>query len=283
MSTPGGIGRVRPLIGADLPALRALLDTDPVANCFVASRVDIAGADPWRLGGQLLGYVVDGTLESAVYAGANLAPVSTSPGSRAAFAAHFRREHRRCSSMLGPAEEVLDLWRLLEPAWGPCREVRRSQPLMTVVDDPIGEQDPRVRLARREDLDVLLPACIDMFTAEVGISPVAGGAGPAYKARIAELIDLQRAYVVIEGGRILFKAEVGSVGNGACQVQGVWVDPGHRGRWLAAPCLRTLVCLVRQQHAPIVSLYVNDFNTAARKAYLRSGFVQVGEFATVLF
>ena len=35
--------------------------------------------------------------------------------------------------------------------------------------------------------------------------------------------------------------------------------------------------------APTVSLYVNDFNEPARRAYARTGFRQVGMFATVLF
>ena len=40
----------------DLPALRALLDSDPVAYCFVASRVEAAGLEPWRLGAEIWGY-----------------------------------------------------------------------------------------------------------------------------------------------------------------------------------------------------------------------------------
>jgi predicted GNAT family acetyltransferase len=35
--------------------------------------------------------------------------------------------------------------------------------------------------------------------------------------------------------------------------------------------------------APVVSLYVNDFNTIARAAYRRVGFREVGTYASVLF
>ena len=35
--------------------------------------------------------------------------------------------------------------------------------------------------------------------------------------------------------------------------------------------------------APIVSLYVNDFNSPARAAYIRTGFAEVGQFMSVLF
>jgi predicted GNAT family acetyltransferase len=35
--------------------------------------------------------------------------------------------------------------------------------------------------------------------------------------------------------------------------------------------------------APVVSLYVNDFNAPARAAYRRVGFTQAGTFMSVLF
>jgi predicted GNAT family acetyltransferase len=41
--------------------------------------------------------------------------------------------------------------------------------------------------------------------------------------------------------------------------------------------------LARRHIAPVVSLYVNDYNTAARRAYERVGFRQVGSFTSVLF
>ena len=283
MTISEAVGSVRPVTSRDEPEVRRLLAEDPVSHCFVASRVAVAGADPWRLGGELLGYFTDGGLHGLAYCGANLVPVGTSPHARLALADRLRSRGRRCSSLVGPADEVMDLWRLLEPAWGPAREVRAHQPLMLIDGTPSVPADPNVRVARPTDLDVLVPACVEMFTAEVGVSPVAGGAGHAYRARIAELVSQGRSFVRIEGGVVVFKAEVGAVGQGVCQVQGVWVDPAHRGRGIGAAGMAAVVELARPSLAPAVSLYVNDYNTAARKAYRRAGFREVGSFATILF
>ena len=76
---------------------------------------------------------------------------------------------------------------------------------------------------------------------------------------------------------------MGAVSPRACQVQGVWVNPRLRGRGLAAPGMAAVVTLARRTCAPRVSLYVNDFNTPARKAYEKVGFAEVGSFATILF
>jgi hypothetical protein len=47
--------------------------------------------------------------------------------------------------------------------------------------------------------------------------------------------------------------------------------------------MAAVVEYARRDVAPIVSLYVNDYNVAARAAYRRVGFREVGTFATVLF
>jgi len=277
------VGYVRQLTSTDLSAAERLLRSDPVANCFIDARVRWAGLDPWRLGGDMWGYFDSDELTSLVYVGANLVPVAASPPARAAFADQLRTMPRRCSSFVGPGEEVLDLWRLLEPAWGPAREVRDDQPLLIMDSDPYLAGDEKVRRARASDLDVLVPACIAMFTEEVGVSPVRGGAGHAYRARIAELVDSGRAFVRIVDGRVEFKAEVGAASADACQVQGVWVAPELRGRGISVPAMASVVQMARESIAPVVSLYVNSYNHAAMKTYASVGFRPHGQFATVLF
>lgn len=283
MTVSAAIGVVRPVTATDLASAEALLARDTVSHCFVASRVRTAGADPWRLGGELLGYFDDRGLRSMLYYGANLVPVETDAASRSAFVDWIRPKGRRCSSFVGPAEEVLDLWRLLEPAWGPARDVRAAQPLMVLEGDPQVAPDPGVRLSTMADLDLLVPACVDMFTVEVGVSPVVGGAAAAYRARIAEIVQDGRSFVRVDDGAIVFKAEVGAVAQGVCQVQGVWVDPSRRGEGLSEPGMAAVAHGAVAAIAPTISLYVNDFNTAARKAYLAVGFRERGSFATVLF
>jgi len=175
------------------------------------------------------------------------------------------------------------LWGALEDAWGPARDVRPDQPVLAMSSDALVEPDPRVRRVREDELDILMPACIAMFTGEVGVSPVAGGDGALYRARVRELVLSGRAIARIDDGEVVFKAELGSVSSRACQVQGVWVRPDLRGRGLSTPGMASVVQYARAKFAPIVSLYVNGYNHPARRAYERVGFSEVGTFATVLF
>lgn len=280
----------RILDDADAADLAALLAADPVAQVFVAGRVAAGGVTSSRLGAQIWGYGAAGRLVAACYAGANLVPVVPPQlGPQLvhevarAFADRARRQGRRCSSIVGPARDVLGLWHLLAPAWGPARDVRDDQPLLAIDSPPALAGDPAVRLVRPGELDLLFPAAVAMFTEEVGISPLAGGAGAAYRARLAELIRSERSYARIEDGRVLFKAEVGAVSTAACQIQGVWVAPDVRGRGLGAAGTAAVVADALDRLAPVVSLYVNSYNIAARRAYERVGFVPVGRFASVLF
>jgi predicted GNAT family acetyltransferase len=274
---------VRVLDDRDAPAVLDLLNADPVANVFVQSRVEAVGLQPWRLGAEMWGHQSEGRLVGLCYAGANLVPVAGDDAAIRAFGERARRQGRRCSSIVGPVHLVEPLWRLLEPAWGQARDVRPCQPLMVADGEPAVTPDPLVRPVRPDEIDLLLPASIAMFTEEVGVSPVTGDGGNLYRARVSELVHLGRSFARIEDDRVVFKAEVGAATATACQIQGVWVDPALRGQGLSVAGMAAVVSACRATIAPIVSLYVNDFNLAARRAYERVGFVDVDTFMSVLF
>jgi hypothetical protein len=224
-----------------------------------------------------------GRLEGLCFAGPNLVPLQGNQAALRIFADRAVRRGRMCSSLVGPAEQVLGMWQELAPDWGPAREVRGDQPLMAMSAVPGVLADPLVRPVRPEELDNYLPAAIAMFIEEVGVDPCAEDGGMSYRARVAELISAGRAFARFEDGQVVFKAEIGSLSSKVGQIQGVWVQPGRRGHGLATHGTAAVVERLVRGMGRSASLYVNGFNAPARAAYQRVGFRQVGQYATVLF
>lgn len=277
MSTP-----VRLLSGADAPDLRQLLATDPASYAMVSERISLIGVGS-GLGAEVWGWLPEGRLVSALYLGANVVPIAAGDQAIADFAARARQVPRRCSSIVGPSAAVLAFYEQVRAVWGDARDVRPHQPMLLIAHPPAVPAHPDVRAATMDDLDALFPASVAMFTEELGISPLAADGGAAYRRRVASLIGQGRAFVLMDQGEVVFKAEVGVVSQDVAQIQGVWVHPGHRGQHLSEPGMAAVVDLTRRRFAPTVTLYVNDYNHAALATYHRVGFEQVGEFATVLF
>lgn len=260
--------------------MQLALDADPIAACMVASRVELAGVDSWRLGGELWG--MGSRLEGLCFAGANLVPLRGSRPTLRAFADRARRRGRACSSLVGRAELVLPLWSDLEQDWAPAREIRPEQPLMVLPTRASTRPDPMVRQVHPHELDRYLPAAVAMFTEEVGVDPRLGDGGVGYRARVAEQIASGRAFARFEDGEVVFKAEIGALSSRVGQIQGVWVHPDRRGHGVAAAGTAAVVDrLVAMDR--VASLYVNAYNVPARATYTRIGFTQIASFATVLF
>ncbi|WP_298751090.1 DUF4081 domain-containing GNAT family N-acetyltransferase [uncultured Serinicoccus sp.] len=254
---------------------------DPVSNVFVAARIRESGLVGTR--GPLYGYEAGGE-HALCWCAANVVPVGASPRALGALAGAVVKRRATASSVFGPADQVLDLWGRLRRHWGEPREVRRNQPVMTMQALPseVGVPlDPLVRPARPEEVDLVLPAAAAMFTEEIGYPPYRGNA-TAYRRAVAGLVDQGHTLVRVEDGEVVFKADLGSVALGVAQVQGVWVNPRWRGQGVAAPAMASVVEHTIRHVAPVVTLYVNDFNAPALATYRRVGMVQTGTFATVL-
>jgi predicted GNAT family acetyltransferase len=275
---------IRALDAHSIDLVKILIEQDPVRHCFLAARLEQTKQSKFRPSyPDLLGYFDDGNLKSVLMTGANIVPVNTSLIARQEFATVLNRSGRRSSSIVGPAEEVLDLWSRVSASWGPAREVRGNQPVLSMRSNSSVEIDHDVRYSNLSDLEDLVPACIAMFTEEVGISPTINGGGNAYRNRVSELVSSRRSFVKYLGSELVFKAEIGTVGAGVAQIQGVWVNPEYRGQGISVSAMAAVVKLVLADVAPVVSLYVNDYNEVALRTYRSVGFEQVDTFATVLF
>jgi predicted GNAT family acetyltransferase len=258
------------------------LGRDPVVNVFVEYRTRLTQLDPRWLGGEVWGYFEDDELVSMCHVGANLVPVNATSAACAAFAERAARHRPSSATLVGPRTAVEELWRSLEPSWRQPRETRWDQPHL-VMDGPSAvEPDPAVRRTEPHEIDLLYPACVAMYTEEVGVSPEADGGRDLYRARVTQLVHRGWSFARIEDGRVVFKAEVACATSHAAQVQGVYVVPDRRGEGLAVRGMAAVVDWVLREVAPAVSLYVNAHNIPARRAYDAVGFRQTDTFSTLM-
>jgi uncharacterized protein len=276
--------RARRLTDADRPALQRLLRADPVGHCVLIARLDTAGTlAPRQLGGAVWGSDGPAGLGAACFVGGNVVPVGVDSEAAGSVAAELLAAERSCSSIVGTSAAVETLWSWLCEDWRPVRSYRPVQPLLATDRVPDLRADSAVRVVRRGEIDQYLPAAEAMFAEEVGVNPSRGSQQKSYRQHLERMIGAGRALARFDAtGRVLFKAEVAAVTSRCTQIQGVWVDPAWRGRGLGTAAM---VAVLRRalRFAPVASLYVNDYNVAARRLYARLGMTEVGMMSTVLF
>lgn len=272
------------LTSHDWPALKPLLDANPLETIFLSSRIERFGLDANRLGCPVLGVMERGQLVAAVHFGANLMAV----GDPDALDEVIERvgPRTRTQSILGSAVMVDRLYQGLLSRWGigwaAVRDMRPHQPLMVWQRSwPLGAApDARVRAMGEGDLESYFTAAVRMYTEEVGVSPL--DPTNSYHGYVRYLVTNQRAFGAGDESGVWFKTDIGATYEHYCQIQGVWLEPSRRGAGLAESLMAGALALFNP-HWSSVSLYVNDYNVRARAMYARLGFQQVGELATVLY
>ncbi|HEU5454140.1 MAG TPA: GNAT family N-acetyltransferase [Nocardioides sp.] len=274
---------VRVLGPEDLADFVRLVAQDPVVNVFADYRARTTNLEPRWLGGEVWGRFLEGRLTAACHVGANLVPVQATEDDARVFAERALTRGRSVSTIVGPQSAVRTLWDGVAGTWGRPREIRWDQPHLEIAEEPLVEPDPGVRVTTMDDLAEVYPACVAMYSEEVGVSPESGGGRELYRTRVSQLISRGWSFAGFDHGRLVFKAEVACASPSAAQVQGVWVPPDRRGEGIGIRGMAAVVELVRRDIAPVVALYVNEYNLPARRVYERVGFRQTATFATVMF
>lgn len=277
--------QVRVLGPTDQDRFIELAGGDPVVNVFVDYRARLTRLDERWLGGQMWGRFLGEDLVAACHMAANLVPVQCSPEDVVAFAEVACQRMRTVGTIVGPHDAVATLWEAVRDQWRPPREERWHQPHLELAEAPAVRPAPDVRTTTQGDLAVLYPACVAMYTEEVGVAPDSdGGGGDLYRARVQQLIARGWSFASFDEEGVVFKAEVACATPYAAQVQGVWVRPDRRGEGLGTSGMAAVVAQVLDTGiAPVVSLYVNEWNTPARAAYERVGFRQTATLSTLMF
>lgn len=234
----------------------------------------------------------------AFWLGVNCVPIVVPETHHQQVAQYILRQHKRIASIFGRRDAVMGVWQHLKGSVPQPFDVRERQPLLylppsVVLDGLAGAAVPgvaegvlgldgEVRWAQTRDRVSLLKASVEMFCEEVGYDPLQRDA-VGYTRRVDELTRQGRTVVAVNSaGAVVFKVDLGLAHADHCQLQGVWLHPDYRGRGLSTVLFARACQLIRQRF-PHLSLYVNDYNRTAQALYKKTGWIQRGDFATILF
>ncbi len=189
--------------------------------------------------------------------------------------------------MLGEAEPVADFWAQyraggLQPMRRACRELLFELDRAATLDArPSSDaRAPAVpRLATLEDLPLVMPAQARMAEDASGVNPLAYDP-EGFRRRCERRIERGRTWVVTEGGRLVFKAEVMADTGRVVYLEGVYVADGERGRGHGLDCLSWLTGELLKR-AGSVCVLVNERNEPAHALYRRAGFRFISHYDTI--
>ncbi len=142
-------------------------------------------------------------------------------------------------------------------------------------------QPSALRIARYGDLDALFLASARMHREETLEDPLVHDPD-VFRRHVENRIDNGRSHVWInDHHRLLFKADISADGSAGVQISGVFTDPLSRGKGVATRAMFDLCDKLFADGVPLITLYVNHNNEAAKRVYTRIGFRYYADYQTI--
>lgn len=220
----------------------------------------------------------EGRLEGVALVGHAVYIVADTASALKAFARAAQAE-QHAHMILGEESLVGRFWEHYAPAGQAPRIFSRE--LLYELRWPISTPEPVVGLrpATLEDLMLVMPVHAAMAYAESGINPIDVDLH-GFRMRCARRIEHGRVWVMVEGGHLLFKADLASDTPECVYLEGVYVDPASRRQGLGSRCMSQLSREMLER-AKCVSALVNEQNLAAQALFNRAGYKLRGRYDTV--
>jgi RimJ/RimL family protein N-acetyltransferase len=137
----------------------------------------------------------------------------------------------------------------------------------------------KLRSATAADLELIIPPQAQMAFEESGINPLEVDP-EGFRRRCLRRIECGRTWVLVEQGKLLFKAEIVSDTPEVNYLEGIHVAPDERGKGHGRRCLSQLTRMLFLRTRSVCIL-VNERNTAAHAFYRRAGFKFRGVYDTI--
>ena len=261
-----------------LDTLRAMLAREPAHNMYLLGILEEFGVVP-RQGKTTFawwGRFLAGELTAAVFVGGTGGLVVPSASAAMAIGdiARSLEGKVKLQATLGDKGAVDALLSKLGPR---SPKLSRAQRLFTVSADDLGPfTNPLMRLATEEDLPQLVPLAAAAVQEILGRTPLQEDP-VGFEQRVQLRVKARRTYVYEEGGKLVFKLDVGSRSQYGAELEALYTVPAERHKGLATLCLGQMSRHLLSS-LPKLTLRVDDDNpqlaTVARKVGYLAGRAQ---------
>jgi ribosomal protein S18 acetylase RimI-like enzyme len=184
------------------------------------------------------------------------------------------------SLVLGERDKVEKFWHYYSGHSGPPH-YRRNELLFEQrwPSSPV-RVVPGLRPARLADLSLVVASHARMAEEELGVNPLTTDDADGFQMRCERRIRQGRVWVLIEKGRLIFKADVVAATDAANYIEGVYVNPEERSKGNGTRCLAQVSRnLLSQTQA--VCLLVSEQNRVAQGLARKAGFTVISCYETI--
>jgi len=196
--------------------------------------------------------------------------------------AAFARLARNCDNthlIRGERETIDCFWKYYAGAGREPRVICRELFLQQNEPPPLSEVVDDLRPAHLNELEQIIKVNAAMAAQEAGINPLNYDAS-GFRQRTARRIEQGRVWVLVQEGRLVFKADVISETPEAIYVEGVHVHPEERMKGHGLRCLNQLSSILLARSNSIC-LTVNEDNKKAGAFYAKAGYQVSGLYETI--
>ena len=266
---PQEISAAAKLSDSDRAEVIGFLERRPVHTAYLAGMVRDNGLESELNRGTFYGYRNQlGTLEGVALIGHATLLETNSDDALYAFA----KTAQNCKGVhliMGEEDSIEKFWNYYAEAGQQMRRACRE--LLFELRWPSAvSKVANLRPAKLEDLPLLMPVHAQMAFEESGVDPRQNDAN-GFCERYARRIAQGRTWVLIENGKLQFKAEIVAETLEATYIEGVWVNPESRRQGYGRRCMSQLARMLLWR-TKSVCLFVNDENIEAQNFYKQAGY-----------
>lgn len=192
-----------------------------------------------------------------------------------------RRAQACCDThmIMGEQERIEEFWNYYSEEGQQkrlaCRELLFE--LRSIVETQANV--PELCLATLNDLELILPVQAAMAEEESGVNPLVKDP-EGFRKRCARRIEQGRTWVLVEDGKLIFKADVFAETPEVIYLEGIYVNPEERSKGHGLRCLSQLSQTLLRR-ASSLCLLVNEENVAAHAFYRKAGFKFISTYDTI--